>query len=240
MFMRSPEAPQRGIVDRSGLSDPESGAFPRSEARTLSSIVKSQRQVCYSPKAIIFHEGDTSDSIYQLASGLVCLYRFLPNGRRLILRFIDGQDFVGLSFDDECPFTAECVESTTVYKIARSRVRTLCAHSPALQNEVTLLLKSELMSERNDILPMMHLLAEGRVARLLLMLARRGGAICHAGDRIQISMTRGDIADFVGLTTETVCRSFAKLKRAGLISTISSDKVMIKDLPGLISVADGD
>jgi CRP/FNR family transcriptional regulator len=53
-------------------------------------------------------------------------------------------------------------------------------------------------------------------------------------------MTRGDIADFVGLTTETVCRSFAKLKRAGLISTISSDKVMIKDLPGLISVADGD
>ena len=240
MFMHSPEAPQRAIFDRSGLSDPADRSSLGSEARTLSSIVKGQKQICYSPKSIIFHEGDDSDSIYQLASGMVCLYRFLPNGRRLIARFLVAQDIVGLSFDEECPFTAECVEPTTVYKIARSQVRTLCAHSPALQNEVAMLLKTELTTERNDILPMMHLLAEGRVARLLLILARRGGASCNSGDRIQISMTRGDIADFIGLTTETVCRSFAKLRKAGLISAVSPDKVLIKNLPGLIAIAEGE
>lgn len=85
----------------------------------------------------------------------------------------------------------------------------------------------------------MHQAAEARVARLLRMLARRTGVDCRKGEGIQLSMTRNDIADFLGLTTETVCRTFS-MKEEGLISASAPDRIRVENVDALISLACGE
>jgi CRP/FNR family transcriptional regulator len=210
------------------------------ETRALVALLKTHKPIAYKAKDVLFHEGDVADSVFLVASGMICLYRFMPNGQRMIARFIFPHEVVGLSFVTDCDFTAACVEPTTVYKIARSSLTPLCAHSPVLQNDVVLMLKHELRLEQEDHLPIMHLNAEARVARLLRIVARHTGADCRKGERIQLAMTRADIADFLGLTIETVCRTFSRMKEEGLISAPSPDRIRIENVDAFISLADGE
>lgn len=205
----------------------------------LMTLIRAQKPVNFEAKSIIFREFDTVDSLFFIASGIVSLFGFLPSGRRLIARFMFADEIAGLWFNDIYPFTAECITPTTVVKVRRSELDALCAHSPALQNDVVLALKQELASEREDHLPMMHHVADGRVALLLLMLARRNGADCRHGTPIRVPMKRADIADYLGLTMETVCRTFTKLKGDGLISLSTPDQVWIKDVGKLMTLAEG-
>ena len=240
MLMRSmavPHADQHAGIGFPGVKDL---AFEAPEARALVALLKAQKPVYFKAKDVLFHEGDAADSVFLVASGMICLYRFMPNGRRIIARFIFPHDIVGLAFDSDFSFTAACIEPTTVYKIARSNLGPLCAHSPVLQNDVVLMLKYELRTEHEDHLPMMHQTAEARVARLLRMLARRTGTDCRKGERIQLSMTRSDIADFLGLTIETVCRTFSRMKEEGLISASAPDRILVENADALISLADGE
>ena len=240
MLMGSLATPHAGAHAGIEFPNAKGVAIEPPEARALVGLLKTQKPLAYKAKDVLFHEGDAADSVFLVASGMICLYRFMPNGQRMIARFIFPHDIVGLSFDADCHFTAACIEPTTVYRIARSSLNPLCAHSPVLQNDVVLTLKHELRTEQEDHLPMMHLNAEARVARLLRMVARHTGADCRKGERIQLAMTRGDIADFLGLTIETVCRTFSRMKEEGLISAPTPDRIRIENVDALISLADGE
>jgi CRP/FNR family transcriptional regulator len=218
------------VVDQSSVA----------EAMTLTALLRAQSKVAFNAKRTIFHEEAPADSVLLLESGTVSLFRFLPNGRRLISRFLFAGDIIGLSFDDEYPVSAECVTPVTAYQLSRSVLQRLCAHSPALQNDVVRVLKCELTSEHEDHLPLMHQPSDSRVARLLRMVARRNGAECQKGQPIQLLMTRGDIADYLGLTNETVSRSFKKLKDQGVISESSPNLIRVEDVHRLMSLADGE
>jgi CRP/FNR family transcriptional regulator len=240
MLMRSMATPPVGQHAGIGFPGVKDISFEAPEARALVALLKAQKAISFKAKDVLFHEGDAADSVFLVTSGLICLYRFMPNGRRIIARFIFPHEIVGLAFESDCSFTAACIEPTTVHKIALSSLSPLCAHSPVLQNDVVLMLKYDLRTEHEDHLPMMHQHAEARVARLLRMLARRTGADCRKGDRIQLSMTRSDIADFLGLTIETVCRTISRMKEVGLISASAPDQILVENLDALISLADGD
>jgi CRP/FNR family transcriptional regulator len=205
----------------------------------LTTLLRRQKPVNFMAKKFLFQEGDSVDSVFLIAGGAVCLYRFLPSGRRLIARFLFADEIAGLSFNDEYPFTAECITPTTVFKFMRKELHALCAHSPALQNDMVLALKQELTSEREDHLPLMHQAAHIRVACLLRMMALRNGVDYRQGVSIRLPMRRGDIADYLGLTLETVCRSFKKLKDDGLISASTPDQVWIEDVSKLMALTDG-
>ncbi len=240
MLTRSMAVPHVGPHAGIGFPNVKDLAFEAPEARALVALLKAQKPLSCKAKEVLFHEGDAADSVFLVASGMLCLYRFMPNGQRMIARFIFPHEIVGLAFDTDCSFTAACIEPTTVYKIARSSLNPLCAHSPVLQNDVVLMLKYELRTEHEDHLPMMHQNAEARVARLLRMLARRTSTDCRKGERIQLPMTRSDIADFLGLTIETVCRTFTRMKEEGLISAPTPDRIRVENVDALISLADGD
>lgn len=240
MLMRSLAIPHAGA--RAGIDFPHVHdlAVEAPDARALVSLLKAQKCFSYKAKDVLFHEGDAAESVFLVASGMICLYRFMPNGQRMISRFIFPHEIVGLAFDADCSFTAACIEPTTVYRIARSNLNPLCAHSTSLQNDVVLMLRHELRTEHADHLPMMHQNAEARVARLLRILARHSGADCRKGERIQLPMTRSDIADFLGLTIETVCRTFSRMKEEGLISASAPDQILVEDVDALKSLADGE
>jgi CRP/FNR family transcriptional regulator len=205
----------------------------------LTGLLRAQKPVSFMAKTNIFRDGDPVDSIFLIASGSVCLHQFLPNGRRLISRFLFPDDIVGLWFTDEYPLTAQCITPTTVFKFERSELNALCAHSPALQGDVMRALKQDLTTEHEDHLPMLHQAAHARVARLLLMIARRNNPDCRNDEPIQLSMSRGDIADYLGLTLETVCRTFTKLKGDGCICASSPEQIWIKDFRKLSALIEG-
>jgi CRP/FNR family transcriptional regulator len=202
-------------------------------------LLRAQKMSRFASKQIIFHEDDPADAVFLFASGTVGQYRFLPNGRRLVAGFLFPGDFAGLSFGERYSLTAECITPTTAYSISRSELNVLCDHSTALQNDLVRLLKQELVSEREAHLPMLHQAAHARVARLLLMLARREGIDGRNDISLQLTMTRGDIADYLGISVETVCRSFTKLKEDRLIASSSPDRISIKDMARLSSLGDG-
>lgn len=240
MLMRSAVTSSKRIPDHFGVLNDFDREALAPEVQSLTALLKSQKQVVFRPKDILFREGDPADNVFLIVTGTVCLYRFMPGGRRVIGRFLFEHDMAGISFGDEYPFTAECLSTTTAYKIARSRLDPLCAHSPSLQNDLVRMLKYELATERENHLPMMHQAADARVARLLRMLVRQNGGEEEDGTRIHLSMSRNDVADFLGLTIETVCRSIKKLKETGLISTSSPDQIRVENMHDLAMLADGE
>ncbi len=205
----------------------------------MTRLLQSQKLIRFASKQIIFHEDDPADAVFLFASGTVGQYRFLPNGRRLVAGFLFPGDFAGLSFGERYGLTAQSIAPTTAYSISRAELTMLCDHSTALQNDLVQLLKQELVSEREAHLPMLHQAAHARVARLLLMLVRRKGHDGGHGEAVQLTMTRADIADYLGISVETVCRSFTKLKEDRLIASSSPDRISIRDMARLSSLGDG-
>jgi CRP/FNR family transcriptional regulator len=205
----------------------------------LTLLLRAQKMIRFASKQIIFHEDDPADAVFLFASGTVGQYRFLPNGRRLVAGFLFPGDFAGLSFGERYSLTAQSIAPTAAYSLPRAELNVLCNHSTALQTDLVCLLKQELVSEREAHLPMLHQAAHARVARLLLMLPRRKGIDGGNGEAVQLTMTRSDIADYLGISVETVCRSFTKLKEDRLIASSSPDRIWIKNMARLSSLGEG-
>jgi CRP-like cAMP-binding protein len=211
---------------------------PTEDAASLRALFRCQKLTPFEARKVLFREGDRADAVFLIVSGLVRTYRFFPNGRRVLARFLFPGDIVGLEFGDVYPFTAEAIRDVGCYRLTVRQLELLCKHSTALQSDLVTSLRRQIAVGDDEILPLKHQNADARVARLLSILARHGGCSLRNGARIELAMSRADIADFVGLTIETVCRTFSKLKNDGLISLPTPDDVQVLNAPRLLALAE--
>ena len=160
----------------------------------------------YKPGEEIYAQGEKADTLYQVAFGCVRVYRLLSDGRRQISSFHLAGDVFGFENDDNHHFFAEAVNATGLRTMRKST-----------SNDAALLMFP--FTLRSLVRAQEHLLVLGRqtalerIAAFLLDLAERQGG----SDDFEMPMSRNDIADYLGLTIETVSRSFSELKRQGLI-----------------------
>jgi CRP-like cAMP-binding protein len=200
----------------------EDGFAPLRKIGTVSSFARN---------TTIFNEGDAAESSYKVITGAVRLCKMLPDGRRQIAFFFMPGDYFALGEGSEHSFTAEAVSDVTVVCYARRRMEGLCDELPGMRKALVSLLHRDLSDAQNHLVMLGRQTAKERVASFLLILAERMQA--KDGDTIDLPMGRQDIADYLGLTIETVCRALSDLKRSKLITTPNTHQAMLHDIDAL-------
>lgn len=208
--------------------------FPSLDRALIKSLFDGQPTETFSVGRPIFCEGDKATSIFWVMSGQLQLYKMLADGRRAVTDFIFPDEFVGVSFHSRFLVSAEAVCDLKLRRLSRRRFQDMANASPFLQSQVSVLSSRDLRSVQDHILLLARMSAEERLATFLLDVYCRSGS----SDEIVLPMSRADVADYLGLTVETVSRMISALARRGLISTRRFGHVVkIIDVRGLSQIA---
>jgi CRP/FNR family transcriptional regulator len=212
---------------------------PERCGRSLDEYISQSPSRQYDAKEFVFAEGDHASHIYRVESGAIALLRLLSDGRRQILGFAYPGDFIGLGAQGEHIMNAQAIRPARIKAMPVSAVHRLAAKDPVLCFTLYQCIAEELAATRDLMVTTGHRSACERVAAFLVTLARRYGVDGEPASVVNLSMTRADIADFLGLTIETVSRTLTKLKIGGLIDLPQSARVILLDRMGLQKLADG-
>ena len=173
--------------------------------------------VCsFSRNETIFDEGDEVTAFYKIASGVVRLCRITEDGRRQIAGFRLPGDFIGVDWASQYELTAEAVRDVTAIRFARGRVEKLTCDDATVRDHILAHIRRDLRSAHEHLLTLGCQSAAERLASFLLQLANRAGV--GEGDTLDMQLGRQDIADYLGLTLETVSRTFSDFQDRGLIA----------------------
>lgn len=172
----------------------------------------------------IFGEGETADHVYQVISGSVRTCRTLRDGRRQIDEFHFAGDYFGLEAGDLHRVAAEAMTETTVRMVRRGALSQLAAQRPEVARVLFRLTVEGLQRSQDHVLMLGRKSARERVVGLLVDLANRTG-----GDELDIPMSRQDMADYLGLTIETVSRTLTQLQGDGVIAIPTTRHIVLRD-----------
>ena len=176
----------------------------------------------------IYGENEPADYFYKVLSGTVRTYKVLSDGRRQIGAFYLPGDIFGFETGDEHAFSAEAISNAKVLVIKRSTVTALAARDHSVAHQLLGLTSRELGRAQNHIMLLIKT-AQERVAGFLLEMADRA----HATGEFDLPMSRQDIADYLGLTIETISRTLTHLENTAAIALPSSRRVVLRN-PGAL------
>jgi CRP/FNR family transcriptional regulator len=209
-------------------------------AEFLDRSLSSGQTRLYAAKQHLFCEGDPASEFFMIEAGNVCIYSVLPDGRRQVIDFAYPGDVVGLGADGEHTLNAEAMAATRVRCLPTATIEAAVCRDPRLGLKLYEAVSRQLGDARHRLMSMGRCDAAERLAGFLLALLRRGKRAAAAGREIVLPMTRSDIADYLGLTTETVSRTFTRFRQEGLITIDQGILIAIRDLPALQRLADGE
>ncbi|MCW3796575.1 cyclic nucleotide-binding domain-containing protein [Sphingomonas sp. BN140010] len=188
----------------------------------------------------LFHEGDRASQVYNITNGAIRLTKLLPDGRRQVMGFMFPGDFLGITLGDEHAFTAEALGDTLLCRFPRARFDEFVEEHPELERELYRKAAHELAAAQAQMLLLGRKSAAERLASFFLDLAARQQRLTAATSRfVDLPMCRADVADYLGLTKETVSRLLAQLKQQRLLRLETLNQVELLDLPGLTTLAEG-
>jgi len=205
---------------------------PLAQGRDPESFLPASVPMNFGRNAEIFAEGETAGYVYKLVSGVVRVSKLLPDGRRQISAFHLPGDMFGFEIDDIHHASAEAIVPVKV--VAFKWHSLLSATAPGgFVHELLNRTMIGLRQTQDHLLLLGRKNALERLAAFLLEMARRSGS-----DRmLDLAMPRHDIADYLGLTLETVSRMFAELKESGIIRLESARRVHVVDMAKLKAMA---
>ena len=176
----------------------------------------------------LFREGDAAAHVYSVSSGAVKLYKMMPDGRRQITAFLFAGDMFGLAQDGLYVTTAETVSPSRVCRFAHGKLDRMLHEIPKLERRIYSMAVKDLIAAQEQMLLLGRKTAREKVATFLLDVARRQDrSASPASSLVALPMSRADIADYLGLTIETVSRTFTQLKREGVIGLPDSNHAVV-------------
>ncbi len=176
----------------------------------------------------IFGENEPAEYLYKVVSGSVRTYKILTDGRRQIGGFYMPGDVFGLEFADEHSMSAEAICETKILVVKRSALNALAGRDASVARQLFALTGRELGRVQDRIMLLIKS-AQERVASFLLEMADRASG----NNSIELPMSRLDIADYLGLTIETVSRTLTSLECAAAIEVPSSRRIVLRNRPAL-------
>lgn len=182
----------------------------------------------FARNAEIYGENEPAEYLYKVVSGAVRTYKILNDGRRQIAAFHLPGDVLGLEVGRDHDFSAEAIVETKLLVIKRSALMSLAARDAQVANELWIFISRELQRVRDHALLLIKS-AEERVASFLIEMARRN----PNGSEVQLPMSRQDIADYLGLTIETVSRTISHLEGKAAIARPTSRRIVLRNRSAL-------
>ncbi len=199
--------------------------------------VASRPELCLKDGAYLFFEGDDARRLYRVTEGVLRLTRLMQDGRRQVIAFGFPGDVVGFPSGGRHHTDCEALLPARVvsYKMSLldSEADDPVAHQLLLQAALR-----EIGAMQDHFLMLGRKSASEKVASFLVAMTERLGAKAAAAGRISLPMPRSDIADFLGLTTETVSRTFTQFRKSGIIALENIQTVIVLKPDALLSLAE--
>ena len=216
-----------GALPHDGTGDAGWSDFARSQR------VKTQRLAEHDA---VFYEGDPAERVYELIEGAVMLFKLLPDGRRQVVEVVAPNALFGIVAGKLYDCNAETLTPSVVRILDRRELE----GSAQFQGHVAACLREQIERLHDHAVLLGRKSAFERVATFLMrFVPARGQPGCSGpeGEKdeqlIELTMTRQEIADYLGLTIETVSRVISDLKRRGLVAIEKQDRIRLTDVCGI-------
>ena len=229
---------QFGNMDyRSGIAELGHDSATIAQSGHLDALVALERigtRLSFSRNAEIYAEGDGSECWYKVVSGTVRVCKLLADGRRHIAEFCFSGDCFGLDGTEGRPYSAEAVDDVIIMRYRRKPTEQLIDQNHAVARLLRDAMLRDLAHAHGHTLRLGRMTAAERVATFLLEMFERR-------DRtkvLDLPMSRNDIADYLGLTIETVCRTLSLFKRDGTIAIPNPHRIELLDRDALEAIGE--
>jgi CRP/FNR family transcriptional regulator len=184
-----------------------------------------------------FSEGEPADYVYILVSGSVRMSKLLSDGRRQVTGFLTDGDILGFEYRDQHSYSAEALSEVEVCRFDAEEFEALRQRFQGLEHCLLSRISADLVQAQEQMLLLGRKTPLEKLASFLLRLRKRQRALNSGSQMVRLPMTRADIADYLGLTIETVSRSFTFLRKAGVIDLPEPSLVRIRDRERLEKMA---
>jgi CRP/FNR family transcriptional regulator len=215
---------------------PQTGDLKRPQG--LSGLFAGQPGERLESGAALYWQGDQAADVFAVVEGGLRMTRVLGDGRRVITGFLFVGDLAGASAATLYPDSAEAIGPTRVRRFDRRRLNAEMEDHPDLQRQFFGQLSREMKAARDQVVLLALKTAEERVTSFLLSMMRRTGGAAPA-TVVHLPMARLDIADYLGLTVETVSRTMSRLREMGVIAQVSRHTIIVRQ-PGRLAVLAAD
>src|SRR5438270_4379580 len=222
---------------RSGLAGPAHDHLTVVQSGQLGGLVALERigaRLSFSRNDEIYGEGDSSEYWYQVISGTVRICKLLADGRRHIAEFCFGGDCFGIDSAGKRVYSAEAVDDVVVMRFRRGATEQLVDENPVVARLLRDSMLRDLTNAHGRTLLLGRMTAPERVAAFLLEMFDRRDRTKALG----LPMSRNDLADYLGLTVETVCRTLSTFRREGIIAVPNPHRIELLDRAALEAIGD--
>lgn len=192
-------------------------ALDPDELKSLNAI---QEKADFESKETLFLQGDVANSVYNITSGSVRLYKILPDGRRQIVGFMLPGDFIGLSLSERNGYSADAIDHVRACRFKRSDFVSFVDEKPHLLRKLHGAATHELTVAQDHMVLLGRRSADEKVASFLITMRDRLIRLGASAVTIPLPMTRQDLADYLGLTLETVSRVISKFGRERVLLVV--------------------
>lgn len=172
--------------------------------------------------AEIYGEGEPAEYVYKVISGAVRAYRVLSDGRRQVIGFYLPGDVFGLDLVGQHAVSTEAVANSKVLFVRQNALLKVAQRDPDLTREIFEVVATEIRRAHDHTL-LLIMSAQERITCFLLEMAQR----LRSGETIDLPMSRQDIADYLGMTIETVSRTLTQFEESGKISLTTSRRIVL-------------
>jgi CRP/FNR family transcriptional regulator, anaerobic regulatory protein len=193
------------------------GALADDERVQLDKLV---RRVNFAPKEALFSQGEPATRVFNIADGVVRLYKLLPDGRRQVIGFKLPGDFLGITLFEQHNLSADAVGPVSACWFNKDAFSRFIDDKLSLLRRMNEFATRELSMAQDRMLLLGRYTADEKMASFLVNWKTRNSRLGRDSGVLPLPMSRRDIADYLGLTIETVSRTFTKFERDNIISVV--------------------
>jgi len=224
MLCRSCEARHKGLC----------GAL---DAAQLTELSRHTRMVSYEAGEELIGESTEVTAYANVMRGVIKLTKSLDDGRQQVVGLQFAPDFLGRPFNTESQLSADAASDVDLCRIPRAALERLINENPQLERRLLLQTLRELDEARDWMMTLGRKTAAEKVASFLYLIATHIDPSVDAGARaarFDLPLSRSDVADFLGLTIETVSRQLTRLRQDGVVEIVGHRHVDIPDMARLL------
>jgi len=190
----------------------------------------------YKKGQVLFFEGDISDKFYIINKGKIKIFKYTKEGKEQILYILSEGDFIGylsLLKKGRFDFNAEALEDVSICLLTKDDFDDIVKRTPEISIKILENLHDRLVSLENLVQTLSTKDIETRIAGLLKSFANEFGHKEEEGIVIEMPLTREEMANYIGITRETMSRKLSAMEDEGIIELLGNKKIVIKDLESL-------
>ncbi len=174
-----------------------------------------------------FFQGDKVTNYYNIRKGSLKIYKLSKDGRKQIIGFLFPGDFMGMSHEDSFSYSAESLEKTMLCKFNKVALESFFIKFPEVENKILNLVNYELSAAQDQIFLLGKCSAKERLLQFFHNISKQREKLGWVENPIHLPMPRSDIANFLGLTIETISRSLSELKSNNIIKMVGTNDIFL-------------